>query len=496
MKNILKYTHLKAKQFFLKEESYFRFELPPYFKFQKLLSKVSSTIKSKSLTDLIKNPKKSPPSSFENVNYTFLHNKDGKYSWRPIQLIHPVLYVSLVHQITIKENWEFIKKAFLKFSSNPNILCLSIPIESSNKLSDKAATVSAWWETVEQKSIELALDYEFIIHTDFVDCYGSIYTHSIPWALHGKTESKRKKFDNSLLGNIIDKHLQSMSNGQTNGIPQGSVLMDFIAEIVLGYVDFELSKKINSKGLKDYKILRYKDDYRIFTNNPQDGELILKLLTEILIDLGMRLSSQKTAVSDEVIIDSIKSDKFFKIKNIVESENLQEYLLFILNLGKKFPNSGTVEKLLNNFFEKIKNTKKIYSVMVLISILVEITFKNPRTYPISTAILSKLLSLIKTKIEKKKILEKIIRKFNKIPNTGYLEIWLQRISYKIDPKFKYFEKLCGKVIDHSIKIWNSDWLIEDLQKIITKEEIIDKKILKEIKPVIETKEVSLFYVGY
>jgi hypothetical protein len=37
---------------------------------------------------------------------------------------------------------------------------------------------------VEQKSIELGLEYDYIFHTDIVDCYGAIYTHSISWAIH------------------------------------------------------------------------------------------------------------------------------------------------------------------------------------------------------------------------------------------------------------------------------------------------------------------------
>jgi hypothetical protein len=36
--------------------------------------------------------------------------------------------------------------------------------------------------------------------------------------------------------------MQGMNYGQTNGIPQGSVLMDFIAEMVLGYIDECLSE--------------------------------------------------------------------------------------------------------------------------------------------------------------------------------------------------------------------------------------------------------------
>ncbi len=45
--------------------------------------------------------------------------------------------------------------------------------------------------------------------------------------------------------------------------------MDFIAEIVLGYSDHMLSKKIETE---DFTIIRYRDDYRIFVHNPEDGK--------------------------------------------------------------------------------------------------------------------------------------------------------------------------------------------------------------------------------
>ncbi len=96
-----------------------------------------------------------------------------------------------------------------------------------------------------------------------------------------------------------------MRYGQTNGIPQGSVLMDFIAEMVLGYIDKLLEEKI-SKKVKEYIIFRYRDGYRIFVNNYKDGELILKNLTEILIDFSFKLNSSKTYISDDIIYLKLK----------------------------------------------------------------------------------------------------------------------------------------------------------------------------------------------
>lgn len=305
MKNILDLTHEEARKFFLKDESYFSFDLPKYFTFSELLKNVSNEIEGKSINELWREC----PNKFKNVNYKLLTNKDGKYAWRPFQLIHPALYVALVHKISEKKNWETIRNKFIEFGKNHQIKCTSLSIESGTQQSDKAEQISHWVQEVEQKSIELSLDYEFLYRTDITDCYGSIYTHSVPWALHGRKESKDNRDDNSLVGNNIDRLLQAMSWGQTNGIPQGSTLIDFIAEMVLGYADCLLSERIAE--LKDFEIIRYRDDYRIFVNNPQDGEEILKNLTEVLIGLSLKLNESKTIKSSDVIKDSIKPDKFY-----------------------------------------------------------------------------------------------------------------------------------------------------------------------------------------
>jgi len=233
MKNILKFSENKAKDFFLKEESYVNFDLPLYFSFQALINETDKKLSMKNLSDF----RKSSPREIDNVNYRLLSNKDGKYSWRPFQLIHPAIYVSLVLKITEKENWKLIKERFNLFQQNENIECHSLPVISETKArTDKTEQILTWWKMIEQTSLVLALDFKYVLHTDISDCYGSIYTHSVPWALHKKSVAKKKENRNkqSLIGVSIDSHLQDMSFGQTNGIPQGSTLMDFIAEIVLG----------------------------------------------------------------------------------------------------------------------------------------------------------------------------------------------------------------------------------------------------------------------
>ena len=63
--------------------------------------------------------------------------------------------------------------------------------------------------------------------------------------------------------------------------------------MVLGFSDAELSAQLNAKGITDFQILRYRDDYRIFVNNPQDGDTIIKAIAEIMTSLGLKLNPSK-----------------------------------------------------------------------------------------------------------------------------------------------------------------------------------------------------------
>lgn len=490
MKRLIDLNSNEARKFLLKEECYVNFDLPVYFKFQDLLNVVDKSLRGKRLSDL----RTSNPRDYDDINYFILNNKDGRYSWRPFQLINPALYVSLVHKITEEANWNVIIERFKKFQYNDKIKCHSLPMVSeSEDKTDKESQIFTWWQMIEQKSIDLSLDYRYILQTDITDCYGSIYTHSIPWSIHTKKEAKKKKNrnNNSLIGVAIDNHLQDMSYGQTNGIPQGSILMDFIAEIVLGYVDLLLSKKLRELKIMYYQILRYRDDYRVFTNNPYEAEQITKVLSELLSEMGLKLNASKTEASDNIIKSSLKPDKRYWITNQRITGNKQKWLIQLHLLSENFPNSGTLDTQMRDFLKVvIESKRKDDNVETLISIVTEIAFKNPRVIPTAVGIISYLLKQIETRTEKKKIIKRIYDKFQQIPNSDLLNIWLQRLTIKIDNSLIYEELICKKVFDINEQIWNTDWLNNDLKNKIDKTPIIIESKVKTLKAVISKLEVK------
>ncbi len=499
-KNILGLNNIDAKSFFLSQEAYSNISLPEYFSFEKLLLKIDDRVDGKDLDcSQIKKAKKC-----ENINYILYGNKDGKYAWRKFQFIHPLLYISLVNLITKKENWRFLQKCFIGFQKNNFIECGSIPALKERGRRQVAQQISQWSDKIERRSVALSLEYSFLYQTDITDCYGSIYSHSLPWAIHGKEISKDKRGCEELFGNKIDNHLQAMSYGQTNGIPQGSILMDFVAEIVLGYADSELSKRLTSEmSGRKFHILRYRDDYRIFVNNITDGDIVLKCLSEVLIDLNFKLNTSKTFFDTDVISGSIKEDKLKALTLAPVPQKLSEKkkviifknILTIQQISKTFPNSGTVDTRLselNTLIEKKGFGKEYDFIEVIVGLLTDIVHKSPKSIPIIARLISKSIEKLPSK-KQEILIKKFQDKICTLSNIGLLEIWVQRIIIKLNLNIEFKEKLCSIVCGEKYNIFNTNWIdIQDMKEIINNHEYVDMKKIKEMKRVIESKEVQIF----
>lgn len=424
-------------------------------------------------------------------------------AWRPLELINPAAYVYLVNIMTNEKNWQQIKNRFGMFQNNKNIKCCSMPIVKNN-LSSISSTIKAWSKKFEKESIRLSLDYNCLLITDISNCYGSIYTHSIAWAIHpeGKEGAKRDRGKVKLLCNAIDCIIQNISNGQTNGIPQGSILMDFIAEIVLGYADSVLSGKLeNDEYFKNrsYRILRYRDDYRIFTENRTDAEKISQYLSGVLMGLNLRLNENKTRITENIITDSQKSDKLYW-RNISESDDLYTRILQIHTLAEKYPQSGSVDKALTQFRDDMEEDSNKSNLKYIASVIVDIAFRNPRTYPYAISILGKIESML-PKEESKDLFDKIIKKFSSVPNSEYLHLWLQRLSkigsikaFKSNsPLCKHVEKAIGNGPGgYAADVWDCSVCGDEVRNIFRSTPIVDIMEFKSMPDYPMSDEIRIF----
>ena len=500
-KCVLEMTNSEARKFFLKNESYCDLDLPTYFRFDQLLDEIANVTKGQRLSDFSWGRKM--VRKYDGVNYVLFNNKDGKYAWRPMALIHPFIYVSLVNVITEEEAWNHICEVFREHREHLSIQCGSLPVETlsekkrSNAKKDKAEKILHWWKEIEQKSIELSLTYQYLTKADIADCYPSIYTHTIAWALHSKEVAKANPECNEMVGNSIDHHIQDMNRGQTNGIPQGSVLMDFIAEIVLSYADDLLVKLLQKKlapfSESDYRILRFRDDYRIFSQNQRIAEEIVKCLSETLMDLNLKLNPAKTKFTNKVIGNAQKPEKRYWITQRRYDKNMQKHLIIIHEFADRYPNSGGLKTALDKFYDRVDARYKRENVLSLIAIVSDIAYCNPGTYPPCCAIISKFLKSINDYDQKKEIISKIYKKFQTLPNTEYLEIWLQRISVKIGESTQYKARLCKMVSEENTEpIWNSEWIKGSMKNKIDTFNPVNREELARLSDIILKGEYSVF----
>lgn len=520
----------EVRDFFMKQSSFCNIGLPKYFNFQSLLDVLKTEIQGNDFCIVFN--KESPLKKQTAVNYLFFRNKDGRFDWRPMQIINPVIYTFLVNWITDEKNWKIIKNRFYAFAENDNhnIQCFSLPLYNPKRNhGDSSDSILNWWSNIEQKTLEYAMTYNYLLTTDITDCYGSIYTHSITWAMCGMDIAKKIKFgteeekkdiaveqnEQYKIGNKIDFYIEAMSNQQTNGIPQGSVLMDFIAELVLGYADLKLSKKIISLDLSkdenkknDYKILRYRDDYRIFGRTQEDVIKIAKELSIILSELNFKLNTSKTTITQDIISGALKPDKLYYItkdfKRLEDKKSgytLQKQLLRIYKLSLECPNSGMLQKSFEFFFKRLCEDnctdlfKEAGASKVLISIVTNIAYNNPKVYKTAIAIIGKILSYDTTE-NAQKIYKEIINKFKELPNVGYLEIWLQRLTIKLQRNNEYDENLCKYAANPSDinMIWNIRWLKKEIQDIFTDQSnsIIKESEIERMSNTIEYEEIETF----
>lgn len=526
-KYITSLTSEEALDFIMQSDQFHNFELPEYFDFKAVLEYVRLTIGEKQYKDCISTP---PASELNDVNHDILLNKDGKYAVRPLVLCNPYLYYFLARELCGKDNWETVKGHFSKCTVAHITSCALPVVPEKVEKFHKSTTILNWWNSMEQKALELSLDYRYMFVTDITNCYGSVNPQTIDWALARKNTGTPTDGNHSIAQNII-QYLKDFQQGRNIGIPQGSTLFDLTCEIILCYSDLLLSEALEREGIEeDYEILRYRDDYRIFCNDKDKLEKISYILQQVLETLNFRMNSSKTFISDSIISDSIKPDKLFYIYNTpifnkkgCDFDGLQKHLLYIMMFARKYPNAGQVRTMLNDLDERIKKQlephAKTYQVMtleetgkensgfkeqvveypgkiienikVLSAICTQIAVENVSVAHYALRVISRMVDSIKDDEHRNELISKVCKKLINQPNSTYTKLWLQNMTYSQDVRNEvspYDVRLCKVVMGEDVQIWNNSWLKEELIKDFPLTSVTNKETLAKVTPIITFRE--------
>ena len=151
-------------------------------------------------------------------------------------------------------------------------------------------------------------------------------------------------------------------------------------------IDAPLSKRFNGS----IRVLRYKDNYRVFANTAEDADNAVLVISESLHEYGLTLNSSKSHRSNDIISDSLKDGKVESMSIGDNFPNMYQWLLTIHRFVTQHPTSGSIIRLLENVYHRALTSylELILDPCLYCSILVDILTLSPKSIPSICSILS------------------------------------------------------------------------------------------------------------
>ncbi|MDP3882537.1 MAG: RNA-directed DNA polymerase [Candidatus Staskawiczbacteria bacterium] len=301
---------------------------------------------------------------FEPQNHDFLvlpykatrNNNAPRY----LSIPHPIAYLDLCKNIST--NWIQITEAIGK--DNPSYLSASMIIPKVDNYARRLISWESYEKSEEQDYLILNKQQasKYRVYVDISNFFGSVYSHSVPWALIGKEKAKLTQRSSGIWYNKLDKSIRRLKNNETNGLPIGPDSSNIISEIILSQIDRELTKK-------KYKYLRYVDDYKCFCGSKDEAEKFIKDISLQLEQYQLSLNVKKTRIVE--LPSNVGEQWLVKLRNfeIPSAVNKYKYgkiqnffdLSVILsnNIGEYAPFKYAMKVVRGGVFEEYLSYKKI-----------------------------------------------------------------------------------------------------------------------------------------
>lgn len=282
---------------------------------------------------------------------------------RLLSIPNPFSQIQVATQVI--DGWNEIKRHLSK--SN---LSLTIPVV--NQISDRYLSPKCDLSKLPTERVLQSTSSRYLLYVDISRYYSTIYTHSIPWALHTKPVAKRNRGD-GLLGNRIDKFIRNGQHGQTFGIPTGPDTSLVISEIMGATIDYELKKRINK-----IKGFRYIDDFYLYFSNLSEAEFALSTLHEILRDYELELNTNKLSIVelpqtlDIKWVSELRLFPFDKLNNH-GATYIIDYFSKAFELSKLYPNDYVLKYALSKIkeIEISQENWNVYEALILKTIMAD-----------------------------------------------------------------------------------------------------------------------------
>lgn len=261
-------------------------------------------------------------------NFRVAHNMDG----RTLSVAHPrnqvavanfysahsalIIYHSSVSEFSIRRPVAVSRYAYFKDKLHEERLDAAAGLEEADReyeqlgsyfVYSKYRNIHRFFESYKYHRSEKK--YDAMVQIDVSKCFDSIYTHSLPWAVLGKDQTKFKLDESKrTFAGRFDALMQELNHKETNGIVIGPEFSRIFAEIILQAVDAELQRQLAIANLHhklDYEIFRYVDDFFVFYNQESTQHKIFETLQQVLKGKKLSINTAKIKHYKKPIITEI-----------------------------------------------------------------------------------------------------------------------------------------------------------------------------------------------
>lgn len=235
-------------------------------------------------------------------------------SRRLISLPNPKAFLRLAK--LMQDNWDAIQESAESENSLSPITYIH-RYESQEKVLLNSENVREYNQSKSdyvdgiKNSIEASLGFSYRLKVDISNCYNSIYTHSIAWAICGKNDAKtylRTKQPSKLkekyeLADKLDCYTRYQKNNETNGIVVGPFTSRIFSEIILAAIDRDLVKN-------DFRFRRYVDDYKFYFQTDSEAQSNIPKIERILNEYNFNINAGKIEIArfPFEVLSQIKED--------------------------------------------------------------------------------------------------------------------------------------------------------------------------------------------
>ena len=327
---------------------------------------------------------KSPIFPEKPTEYIYYESMRNISTPRPLGIPNPASYQQLCKFISV--NWPRFQQHFERETKGQEHIVSRTHIRKMKSSDSLFAMNYKNWKTDGTPEPDLLLGTKYLVRADISNCFPSIYTHALSWALVGKDVAKQNQKDRTQWYNKLDFYTRNIKNGETHGLLIGPHVSNLLSEIVLVKID-------NILYGKGWRYIRNIDDYTCYVSTYGDGQLFLTELSEQLRAYNLTLNHKKTSIEElpiasvEQWVRKINTFTAFGTNETMNFKEVRAYLDLTIELMQENNDNAAIlnyaMKVMTN--KQLTNNAKTYYVKTifhltiiypyLVSLLEEYVFK-------------------------------------------------------------------------------------------------------------------------